>query len=1438
MRIELLNLRGRSLRGICVAVAVLGAFSHAHSQTYTIGPDTSKAPAAKPSSPRKGAPAAQQQSEQLGFGSNIVGARVARAAELALQKGEYGLAVEYAQRAAQTSPNDAHLWFLLGYAARLNGKTTVSADAYGRGLKLIPNSVEGLSGLAQTYSRMGRTEDAIRLLKQVVASDSRRTDDSLLLGEMLMHSGDYNTALEYFRRAEQVQPATRSELLLALSYQHLKQFDTANRYLEMAKHRAPDNPEVQRSLAGYYLETGNYADAITALKSIRNAKPDVKAELAYTYQLAGKLVESADLYSQAANAVPKDLALQLSAAQAEVSIEAIDKANVFLKRAAGIDPEYYRLHAIRGEIARIQDRNTDAIEEYNKVLARLPESPSEGPLYGIQVHVDLMDLYQSVRNPDAAKEQLATAQKLISALDERGPGRVPFLRLRALIAMRSDRLDSAGKDLQEALAINPRDLNTLQLQGDLLVKMNKAEEAIAVYGKIIKIDPKNRSALIALGYSSRLAGHDREAEKYFEQLASAYPTFYVPYLALGDMYTARHDFDKAEASYTKAFKLAPKNSLIVAGGMNVDIEAHKLDRAAVWVSRVTPEMEQDPQVLREEERYSSFKGDYSQSAAIAERAIRVLPKDRDVVVYYGYDLLNLGRYDDLLKLTDQYTTVFPKEADLPLLAGYAHKHGGQLQEARTDFTLAIERDPGMVTAYVNRGYVLHDLRQGPAASADFEAALKLEPNNGEAHLGLAYASLDQHKPQIALRQSQLAEQIMGDSQPLHLIRATAYGQRGQLTKAANEYRAALKFTPNDGSLHLALAGTLYTQRKYRDSIVELNTAQSLTPNDATIYALLARAYAELQDKPNTLHYVQLAEQQARTDAQAKASVEPRADHQIDTTIASGLQSKNGVSGILLSTGSALNVIGDQAAAMQRFSEALQTPESDRVSIRLAIGQIMAQKDQADGARRQIALAVMESASGTTQPFTGEQYIGAADIFRAVHDYDLSQTYLEKARAAGALDSAVRIGMANNDLAVGDAVRAQADLAGISRDADSEPGYQYLLAQANVYRQEHQGPEALTAFSQASDSEGDDQTADQSLLQAGADEGLRVTPRISVLSDFSVEPIFEDSTVFVLDSKLDGPVPIPSTATTLLPPPRSSLQTQWTGAYHLHLDHLPTASGFFQVRNARGLISVPSLNSVVNRNTTDYSANFGLNPTVHLGRNAITFDSGVQGTIRRDSQEPTQLDQNLFRAFTYVTTTSFFNAVSASGSVIYETGPFTNINEHSRGYGGAIDFRVGAPWGKNALVTGWAANDQQFTPVGIENYYTSSYIGFERRFSNRLDIRAVAEDLRAWRVVGPNSGISQALRPAGEVNFAASRNWTVRGSVAYSSTRGFHIYDTVRSGASVSYAVPFHRNYRDETGEIPLQYPIRFSAGVQQEDFFNFQGGNPEQFRPYISVSLF
>ena len=1397
---------------------MLGVVCTSRAQTYEIGPES---PNQNSKQTKKQSQKQQAQQPNLGFGSNIENARLGRAAEQALQRGDKGHALEYAQRAAQAAPNDPQLWFLVGYAARLNARFQQSVDAYSHGLRLNPSSLEGLSGLAQTYAAMGKNDEAQKLLKQVLAANPKRANDALVLGDIYMRAGDYNSATDALGQAERAHPDARSELLLAISYEHLNKPDMANKYLEAARKRAPDNPEVQRAMAGYFREEGKYPEAIAALKSIRHPRPDVTAELAYTYQLDGKLQESAHTYAQAANAVPKDLNLQLSAAQAQVAAGSTQQADTFLKRAAGIDENNYRLHAIKGEIARIHDQAPEAIQEYRTAIDHIPAEPVEGPLYGIQLHMNLSDLYKSLRDDQNSQAEIATAKQQIDKLSGQGPNRAPFLRLRAQIKLASGDPNGALADVRDALAIDSHNPSGLQLSGDVLMKLGRPEEAISTYKKVLAIDAKNRFALTSLGYASRAAGRDDDAEKYFQRLTQVEPNLYVGYAALGDLFTARHHYKQAEASYTKAFELSPKNAMVVAGAMNAAIEAHDLGLAGKWLSRSTPDMASEPQFLREQERYLSFRGDYEQSAKVGQQALKVLPHDRDVVVYLGYDLMHMERWDELLALTKQYMDVLPKEPDIPLLQGYVHKHQEKSEEAEQDFTETLKRDPEMVTAYVNRGYMRNDMHKPDAAAADFEAALKRDPKNGEANLGMAYADLNLHKSQAAIRYANLAEQIMGDSKNVHVIRATAYGREGSLTKAATEYKAALKFTPDDPALHLGLAGTLFGARRYHDAIDELKVAEKYGPDNPAIPAMLARSYAFLGQRDETFQYVQLAEKVA---AAAPPPNNPYAESiQSDTFI---------------STGQALAELGDNKAAMDRYRRALEIPQANRVSVRLAIAQTMAHQDRNDDAQREVALAMMEAAAGDSLPPTGSQYIQAADIFRSLHDYQLSETYIQHAKAAGAPETSVRIGLANTYLALGETTKANAELAAIKTDADSAPDYQYLLAQANLYRQEHRNVQALTSFAQASNAEGEDESATTSLLQAGANEGLRITPQVSVLSDFLMEPIFEDPTVYVLDSKLDATFAVPSTNPSLLPPPRSQLQTQSTNAFHLHMGKLPEPGGFFQIRNSRGQISVPATNSIANRNTTDWTLNFALNPSVSLGRNIMTFSGGVQTTVRRDSLSPREINQNLFRTFIYMNTSSFFNALSASGYLIRENGPFTETDEHSRVLSGALNFRVGAPWGKTALVTGWGAGDQVFHPTEIEDYLTSSYIGLEHRFSERLSVRGMVEDLRAWRVVHGRSAIAQDLRPAASVDFKPRRNWDIQASTAFSSTRGFHVYDATQNGFSVSYARPFKRKFRDESGEVMLQYPIRFSGGVRTETFFNFPGGHSQQIRPFIQVSIF
>src|SRR5215472_2129434 len=132
----------------------------AQGQTFEVNPSgNSPSTPAKQSSPRTSR-ANPSNSQTLGWGSNIEVARQSRAAQAALNRGDYGAATAYAEQAAKSAPDDPELWFELGYAARLAGRYQQSIDAYQRGMKLRPNAIQGFSGLAQTYAKMGRDQEA------------------------------------------------------------------------------------------------------------------------------------------------------------------------------------------------------------------------------------------------------------------------------------------------------------------------------------------------------------------------------------------------------------------------------------------------------------------------------------------------------------------------------------------------------------------------------------------------------------------------------------------------------------------------------------------------------------------------------------------------------------------------------------------------------------------------------------------------------------------------------------------------------------------------------------------------------------------------------------------------------------------------------------------------------------------------------------------------------------------------------------------------------------------------------------------------------------------------------------------------------------------------------------------------------------------------------
>jgi tetratricopeptide (TPR) repeat protein len=124
---------------------------------------------ADPSSPaveerRQSPPVADAESEY----NRGVRARIAK---------DWPAAVDAFRRAIGFRSAFPDAWNELGYALRHQGRDVESLDAYHEALRLRPNFPEALEYLGEAYVKMGRVEDARRVLDRLRALDPDRAQE-------------------------------------------------------------------------------------------------------------------------------------------------------------------------------------------------------------------------------------------------------------------------------------------------------------------------------------------------------------------------------------------------------------------------------------------------------------------------------------------------------------------------------------------------------------------------------------------------------------------------------------------------------------------------------------------------------------------------------------------------------------------------------------------------------------------------------------------------------------------------------------------------------------------------------------------------------------------------------------------------------------------------------------------------------------------------------------------------------------------------------------------------------------------------------------------------------------------------------------------------------------------------------------------------------------
>jgi hypothetical protein len=115
---------------------------------------------------------------------------------------------------------------------------------------------------------------------------------------------------------------------------------------------------------------------------------------------------------------------------------------------------------------------------------------------------------------------------------------------------------------------------------------------------------------------------------------------------------------------------------------------------------------------------------------------------------------------------------------------------------------------------------------------------------------------------------------------------------------------------------------------------------------------------------------------------------------------------------------------------------------------------------------------------------------------------------------------------------------------------------------------------------------------------------------------------------------------------------------------------------------------------------------------------------------------------------------------------------------------------------------------------------------------------LGEYIRSWRVQNLSFWIGQAIVPAAQVEWKPSLRWTASANFAFQRGEGFHNYDNVQSTVLISYNKPFRRSVSDSVGLVPVEYPVRFSFGLQSANYYSFPGHGQNILRPVVRITLF
>jgi len=408
--------------------------------------------------------------------------------------------------------------------------------------------------------------------------------------------------------------------------------------------------------------------------------------------------------------------------------------------------------------------------------------------------------------------------------------------------------DQALRLFNRAIEQEPQRSEHYFAKGLLLANQKHYDDAENTIRAGIKASPDSAVGYYYLGRISVEARDFDRATTHFEQAVTLNAAFEPAYVALGSVYEAKQDRDKAIGIYRRYLQgVNPRNREIRHHLIRLQVAAKQYDEALQELESMLAE---DPSDLDAQLRMGLVYGEqknYPKAIQQLNQILAVRPAELKVRDYLGYLYEETKDYTKAIEAYRHNLTLEPSYFE-------GHLHLGVLQYRLKQYADAIQHlreasrlNPKQPESHIVLGLSHFQAEQYETSLQAFLEGIRYNPDNADLHFnaGTVYDKLNRFDDVVKSMQTTLT------LDPHHADALNylgySYAERGvKIEEAITLTKQAVALRPTNGYYVDSLAWAFFKKGLLAEALAEMKRAVALVGDDPVIYEHLGEIFLKQQ----------------------------------------------------------------------------------------------------------------------------------------------------------------------------------------------------------------------------------------------------------------------------------------------------------------------------------------------------------------------------------------------------------------------------------------------------------------------------------------------------------------------------------------------------------------------------------------------------------------